>query len=366
MKQAPGGRLKVFCILALLVTLAFSLPAAAQQPVRIWDGVFSTDQAARGKSAFDLSCSRCHNIALTGSERGPAIKGSAFLSHWEKDTLASLFSKIRDTMPEGGPGTVKDEVKIDILSYILQQNGFPTGKTELKADVSSLEDIGLLRKGIWDGVFTEAQADRGRAALSQNGCNGCHGVELGGDRGPALKGERFVADWENGSINRLFLKIRDTMPPLNAEQVTPETKLDIVAYLLKVNGFPSGNSTLDADEVENIQIVKRGTDGTAIANFSLVEVVGCLTLNQKNKWVLTNSTEPVLTKEENSSPAALTAAKAKRLGSQTFELVSVSPSLKPESHKSHKVDVRGLLYRGTRYSEVNLTSMDTVSAACTN
>jgi mono/diheme cytochrome c family protein len=346
--------------------IVFAAPAWAQQSTRIWDGVFSTDQAARGKSAFDLSCSRCHNVALTGSERGPAIKGNSFLSHWDKDTLAGLFSKIRDTMPEGGPGTVKDEVKIDILSYILQQNGFPTGKAELKADVSSLEDIRLTRKGIWDGVFTEAQADRGKAALSQNGCNGCHGAELAGDRGPALKGDRFVADWENGSINRLFLKIRDTMPPLNAEQVTPATKLDIVAYLLKVNGFPSGTGTLGADDVENIQIVKRGADVTAIANFSLVEVVGCLTLNQNNKWVLTNSTEPVVTKEENPTPAALTAAKAKRLGSQTFELVSVSPSLKAESHKSHKVQVRGLLYRDTRYSEVNLTSLDTVSATCTN
>jgi mono/diheme cytochrome c family protein len=348
------------------MSIACALPAYAQQPVRIWDGVFSSDQAARGKSAFDLSCSRCHNVALTGSERGPAIKGSTFLSHWEKDTLASLFSKIRDTMPEGGPGTVKDEVKVDILSYILAQNGFPTGKAELKPDVSSLEDIRLLRKGIWDGVFTEAQADRGKAALSQNGCNGCHGAELAGDRGPALKGDRFVADWENGSINRLFLKIRDTMPPLNAEQVTPATKLDIVAYLLKVNGFPSGTATLGADDVENVQIVKRGTDGTAVANFSLVEVVGCLTLNQNNKWVLTSSTEPVVTKEENPTPAALSAAKAKRLGSLTFDLVSVSPFLKPESHKSHKVDVRGLLYRDTRYSEVNLTSLDTVSASCAN
>src|SRR5215831_16753747 len=207
MKQAPGGRLKFFCILALLMTVAFSLPAAAQQPTRIWDGVFSSYQAARGKAAFDLSCSRCHNIALTGSERGPAIKGSAFLSQWEKDTLAGLFSKIRDTMPEGGPGTVKDEVKIDILSYILQQNGFPTGKTELKADVSSLEDIPLARKGIWDGVFTKAQSERGKAALLQNGCNGCHGAELAGDRGPALKGARFLTAWENGSINRLFTKI---------------------------------------------------------------------------------------------------------------------------------------------------------------
>ncbi|PYS38745.1 MAG: hypothetical protein DMG14_16535, partial [Acidobacteria bacterium] len=113
----------------------------------------------------------------------------------------------------GGPGTLNEETKIDILSYILQQNGFPAGTQELKKDVSSLEDIRLAKKGIWDGVFTTAQADRGKAALLQNGCNGCHGPDLAGDRGPSLKGERFITSWENSSVNRLFTKIRETMPP---------------------------------------------------------------------------------------------------------------------------------------------------------
>src|SRR5215470_17430049 len=66
----------------------------AQEPTvrRASDGVFSSTQALRGKAAFDLSCSRCHNPALTGSERGPAIKGPAFVSRWEKDSLAGLFT----------------------------------------------------------------------------------------------------------------------------------------------------------------------------------------------------------------------------------------------------------------------------------
>ena len=123
--------------------VAFAVPLAAQQAPdkKITDGVFTSDQALRGKSAFEGTCARCHNVALVGSERGPAIKGPTFLSHWEKDNLAGLFTKIRDTMPEGGPGTVSDELKIDILTYILQQNGFPAGREELKVDLSALEDI---------------------------------------------------------------------------------------------------------------------------------------------------------------------------------------------------------------------------------
>jgi mono/diheme cytochrome c family protein len=351
------------CFFALL----FAIPAAAQTTEKkIWDGVFSSDQAARGRSAFETSCARCHNVALVGSERGPAIKGPAFLSHWEKDNLAGLFIKIRDTMPEGGPGTVTEELKIDILSYILQQNGFPSGPAELKDNLSALEDIRLAKKGIWDGVFTQAQSDRGKAALLQNGCNGCHGADLSGARGPALKGDRFITDWENGSINRLFLKIRETMPPLNAEQVTPATKIDIVAYLLQVNGFPPGSTGLTADDLEGIQIVKRGAETAGPSNFSLVTAVGCLAEGPNKKWILTHASEPTPTKDETPSPSLLSAAQAKPLGSQTFELVSVSPSFKPETQRSHKVEVRGLLYRDAKYIELNLTWLEGLGSTCDN
>jgi quinoprotein glucose dehydrogenase len=353
-------------IFSILITIIAAIPAAAQQTQarHVWDGVFSSTQAFRGKAAFELSCARCHNVALTGSERGPAIKGQTFLSHWEKDNLGGLFRKIRDTMPEGGSGTVKDDVKIDILSYILQQNGFPAGAEELKLDLPSLEDIGLARKGIWDGVFTKAQAERGKAALLKNGCNGCHGAELAGDRGPALKGERFITDWENGPVDRLFVKIRETMPPLNAQQVPPAEKIDIVAYLLEVNGFPSGAAALNPDDLQNVQIVKRGAEAAGPPNFSLVEVIGCLTPAQNRKWVLTGATDPVATKEETPTAAGLASAKSRAPGTKTFELVSVSPSLNAESQTSHKVAARGLLYRDGAYAALNLTSLDTVSATC--
>jgi len=351
---------------SILITFAIAGPAQAPESraKHVWDGVYSSEQAARGKAAFDLSCSRCHNVALIGSERGPAIKGLPFLSHWEKDNLLGLFTKIRDTMPEGGPGTVKDDVKIDILSYILQQNGFPSGTEELKLDPPALEDIVLSRKGIWDGVFTKAQAERGKAALLQNGCNGCHGPELAGDRGPALKGARFITEWENGSVNGLFLKIRETMPPLNAQQVPPEDKLDIVAYLLEENGFPAGSTALRMDDIEAIQIVKQAGAAAGPANFSLVRAIGCLTRGPDKKWILTSATDPTATKEESPTPATLVEGRANLLGSRTLELISVSTAFSPESQQNHKVEVRGLLYRDAAHTELNLTSLDMLDSMC--
>jgi mono/diheme cytochrome c family protein len=343
--------------------------AMAQQPAppkKIWDGVFNATQALRGKAEFDQTCSRCHNLALIGSERGPAIKGPAFLEHYDKGTVADLFTKIRDTMPEGGPGTLNEDAKLDILTYILQQNGFPAGPGELKKDLGLLSDIRMAKKGIWDGVFTSAQASRGKAALSQNGCNGCHGAELAGDRGPSLKGERFITAWENASVSKLFTKVRDTMPPLNAEQVSPATKADIIAYLLEVNGFPAGSSDLPADSValDNVQIVRKGAENAGVPNFSLVHVVGCLEPAGNGRWALTRTSDPIPTKETSSTPAALKAAESAPLGTGRFDLVSVSPQHQAASHRGQKMEARGLLYRDNSYAEINLTSLSMVALSC--
>src|SRR5207244_6643566 len=119
--------------------------AAPQQPAgerKVWDGVYTADQAARGKTRFEGACIRCHNIELIGSERGPALKGNAFLSKYENDSLASIYTLMRDTMPrDGGAAVVSDEAKIDILAYILQRNEIPAGKEELQLDMSALEGI---------------------------------------------------------------------------------------------------------------------------------------------------------------------------------------------------------------------------------
>ncbi len=354
------------CLCVALCVCDSLIPAFAQAPGKIWDGVYTTGQARRGKAEFDQTCSRCHNLALIGSERGPAIKGATFLSHWDKGSVADLFIKIRDTMPEGGPGTLSEDIKLDILTYILQQNGFPEGALELKKDISALEDIRMAKKGIWDGVFTAAQAERGKAALLQNGCNGCHGAELAGDRGPSLKGDRFITAWENGSVNRLFSKIRETMPPLNAQQVTPETKVDIVAYLLSVNGFPAGSADLplDAATLDNLQIVRKGADAAGPPNFALVQVTGCLSQAPNGRWMLTNSTQAAVTKEETASAETLKSSTGVPLGTDTFELVSVSPSYKAETHKGHRMDARGLLYKDPTHAELNLTSLSMVASSC--
>jgi mono/diheme cytochrome c family protein len=360
-----GSRIAVLATIAGAAITGGSL-TAQERPKNIRDGVYTADQALRGKSGYDGVCARCHGVPLTGSQgNGPTLKGPAFLAHWDKDTIGSLYVKIRDTMPQGTPGTLTDEVKLQILAYLLQQNGFPEGKTELPGDVNALEEIGIQLRGVWDGIFTTAQADAGRQAAAR--CQGCHGPDLSGtDRAPALKGSAFLADWEDGSVNRLFVKVRDTMPPGNTDSLTPETKLNIVAHLLRENGFPAGSSELmlSAEALDSLQITKKDVSDAGAPNFALVQVVGCLSPDQPGGWKLTNATEPAVTRDNTPSAAALRTAETRPLGHQTFGLVSVDATTKTGALTGRKVEARGLLYRDGTYADLNLTSLKPVASDC--
>jgi mono/diheme cytochrome c family protein len=355
-------------VIAVSIWLAASALSAQQLAPgerKVWDGVYTAAQAARGKPRFETACGRCHNIELNGSERGPALKGNAFWTKFENDNLSSLFTLIRDTMPrDGGASVVSDAVKVDILAYIMSVSGIPPGNDELKLDLPALEGIKIAKKTTWDGVFTTAQAERGKTNFLSGRCGGCHQLDLSGERGPALKGDDFLAHWENGSLSSLFDKIKETMPPNGANEVTDDAKADIVAYLLQSNGFPAGKAELraEAETLGIIDIVRKGQT-TTIPNFSLVQVVGCLTQGANNAWALTSTSDPVLTREEEATAAALKAAETKSLGAQTFNLVSVVP-FKPEGHKGHKMEARGLLYRDQSDSRLNLTSLQMLGTAC--
>lgn len=356
-------------VVAWGLALWCQLSMSAQQPAperKMWDGVYTADQAARGKPRFEASCSRCHNNELIGSERGPALKGNVFWNKYENDSLASLFTLIRDTMPrDGGAGVVSDEVKVDILSYILSRNDIPAGSDELKLNPAILEAIKITKKSVLDGVYTAAQADRGKANFLSGRCGGCHQLDLSGDRGPALKGDGFLSHWENGSVNTLFKKISETMPPNSANDTADEAKIDIVAYLLQSNGFPPGAKELrlEAESLDAIEIVRKGGTSASAPNFSLVQVIGCLAQSPNKAWTLTRTTEPVVTRQEQATTTALKDADGKTLGSQTFQLVSATP-FKPETHVGQKMEARGLLYRDARDSMINLTSLQVVSSSC--
>jgi len=98
---------------------------------------------------------------------------------------------------------------------------------------------------IRDGVYTDAQAARGELAFGAH-CANCHGGSLGGTgEAPALAGPQFRSDFDGLSVGDLFDRIRTTMPQDNPGSLTRDQLADILAFLLRANGLPSGAKELD-------------------------------------------------------------------------------------------------------------------------
>ncbi len=215
---------------------------------------------------------------------------------------------------------------------------------------------------IWSGIYTAAQADRGKATYS-TACVRCHGADLAGTTAPPLAGERFMATWGGESVDRLFVKIRDTMPPNFGTILDDDEKLAVVAYILQTGGYPSGARELRVGrELASIQILRKG-ERPAVQNFSLVETVGCLARGLDDAWVLTSTSEPAATRDDAPAPEALAAAAARPLGTGTFRLHSVAP-FEPDAHVGQKMEARGLVYRAEGDARLTLTSLRPVGASC--
>src|SRR5579872_6718085 len=99
-------------------------------------------------------------------------------------------------------------------------------------------------KSIWDGVFTEAQATRGKALYSEN-CASCHGGELtGGEMAPPLAGGEFMAGWDGLTIGDLFERVRISMPQNAPGSLSGQQNADILSFVMSANKFPAGTTEL--------------------------------------------------------------------------------------------------------------------------
>jgi len=209
---------------------------------------------------------------------------------------------------------------------------------------------------IWQGVYTTAQAERGKTSFNSS-CLRCHGDKLQGNTAPALSGDRFFTTWGSEPIASLFAKIRDTMPPNFGTSIEDQTKLDIVAYILQTNGYPGGPGELtqNGNDLATAQILKKG-EQALVQNFSLVQTVGCLGRGPDNTWLLTRTSDPLVTRDDAPSAQSLASAATRPLGTRTFRLLSAKP-FSPESHQGHKMEARGLIYSEAGDERLTLTSL---------
>ncbi len=124
--------------------LAATLSAAmVQPPTSVWSGIYTEAQAVRGGPVYKNACAECHGQTLEGGETAPALAGDDFRWAWNGLTIGDLFERIRISMPEGNPGSLSRSDKAAVLAYMLQQNDFPAGDTDMRDRAAPLRSITL-------------------------------------------------------------------------------------------------------------------------------------------------------------------------------------------------------------------------------
>jgi cytochrome c len=144
----------VACLGGEILSARAASPVAASKPSpkpapdakTTLDGVFTGDEAARGKTVYINNCSACHMEDLSGSGQALPLAGDAFMDIWEGQTMNDFFQLVQGTMPQDKPGSLTADQTLDVMSYILQYNKFPTGKDELKNDPDALKGILITKK----------------------------------------------------------------------------------------------------------------------------------------------------------------------------------------------------------------------------
>jgi mono/diheme cytochrome c family protein len=95
-------------------------------------------------------------------------------------------------------------------------------------------------KSVKAGVYTAAQADRGQTVFNAK-CASCHAPNRFTD-------DFFYTSFAGKPLWEMFDVISDSMPEDNPGSLKKEEYADVIAYLLKLNKFPTGDRELPADK----------------------------------------------------------------------------------------------------------------------
>ena len=135
-------RFAAVALIPFVAVLVLQSAVHAQPPTKsVWDGVYTDEQANRGKALYSENCASCHGSELTGGEMAPPLSGGEFMAGWDGLTIGDLFERIRISMPQNAPGSLSGQQNSDILAFVFNANKFPAGQTELPKEAGILKTI---------------------------------------------------------------------------------------------------------------------------------------------------------------------------------------------------------------------------------
>jgi cytochrome c len=146
---------------AALVSIGAGLQLGPANRRSVMDGLYTLEQAKRGRGYYDRRCVLCHldrgqgheampeivgqSLEREGDPEAPPVAGEVFQKKWGSRNAWELFSTMTSTMPVGAPRSLSPQEYADVLAYMFELNKFPAGPQELTPERAGLEIIAIGR-----------------------------------------------------------------------------------------------------------------------------------------------------------------------------------------------------------------------------
>jgi PQQ-dependent dehydrogenase (methanol/ethanol family) len=175
-------KLRVWLLAPAVLAVCTIIVVTAQQPQPAATTGFTAAQAERGRTAYISNCAGCHGMNLDdGPSDAPPLTGVNFVTFWGPRSVSDLFNHIMNSMPPTAPGSLGDELSLDVVAYILQRMGAAPGNTALAStSTTALTAVGRAGGG-------------GRGGRGGGGGGGGDPDAVGGGGGGGGAGQAFGA-----------------------------------------------------------------------------------------------------------------------------------------------------------------------------
>ncbi len=140
-------------------TAGQAAPSSAMRSVMA--GVYTVEQATRGRGHYEKRCVLCHldrgqgheavpdiagqSLEREGEPEAAPVAGEVFQKKWGGRNAWDLFTTMVSTMPVGSPRSLAQQEYADVLAYIFELNKYPAGRQELTPARDQLDLIAIGR-----------------------------------------------------------------------------------------------------------------------------------------------------------------------------------------------------------------------------
>ncbi|MET0415785.1 MAG: cytochrome c [Actinoplanes sp.] len=244
-RRRLGAAVRLFAALMLAggAYTVFAPGAQAQDNPQL------TGAAAEGKALFDVSCVTCHGRNAQGVEgRGPSLIGVGAASVEFQVSSGRMPLARQEAQAHRKPPVFTEEQTRQLGQYIQELGGGPV----VPGTEENLHENGNVAAG---------------GELFRINCAQCHAFGAGGG---ALSSGKFAPSLHPATDRQIYaamLSGPQNMPVFGDNQITPEQKADIIAYV---------QQTLKADQDQggfNLGRYGPSTEGLAIFLVGIVALV---------------------------------------------------------------------------------------------